>query len=177
MIALAAAFLLFAGILFFLVCKPLQAIFFRILDLTPVAVRDRIRDIVSEMLIEAHDVHILAKVGALSTVIQFMRIGVHLLVAMSLGLLTQENFQYFFIFVPLIAMLMTLPLPFGVREAVGGTLFTMAGFPSEAAYVMGFLATLVGLAASFIGGLFYITERTLSKEKHENRLDRHPPVQ
>lgn len=177
MIALAAAFLLFAGILVFLVNKPLQQLFFSVLALLPTGANLRIRDTVSEMLIEAHDVHILVKVGALSTIIQFMRIGVHLLVAVSLGLLTGANYQYFFIFVPLIAMLMTLPLPFGVREAVGGTLFSLAGFPSQAAFVMGFLASLVGLAASFTGGLFYITERTLSKEQHENRLDRHPTVQ
>ena len=165
MIALAGAFLLFAGILLFLVSRPLQQLVFSILSRMPLPAKDRIRDTLAEMLFEAHDIHILLKVAALSTVIQFMRIGVHLLVAQSLGLLTAANFQYFFIFVPLIAMLMTLPLPFGIREAAGGTLFSLAGFPSDAAYVMGFLASLVGIAASFIGGLFYVTDRTLTREQ------------
>ncbi|MBN1308782.1 MAG: flippase-like domain-containing protein [Chitinispirillaceae bacterium] len=177
MVALAGAFLLFAGILVFLLCKPMQRFCFTMLGRLPLAAKDRIRDTLSEMLIEAHDLHILFKVGTLSAVIQIMRIGVHLLVAASLGLLTTANFQYFFIFVPIIAMLMTIPLPFGVREAAGGTLFALAGFPEGAAYVMGFLATLVGLAGSFIGGLFYITDRTLSREQHENRINRHTALQ
>ena len=112
-----------------------------------------------------HDLHILVEVGTLSAVIQLLRIGVHLLCAHALGLLSPGNFHYFFIFVPLIAMLMTLPLPFGVREAAGGTLFALAGFPEGAAYVMGFLASLVGIAASFFGGLFYITDHTISREQ------------
>lgn len=171
-IALFATFLLFAGILSFLICKPAQQLFFVALDKVPFGPKQRIRDIITEMLLEAHDLHILFSVGILSVIIQFMRIGVHLLVALSLGLLTAHNFQYFFIFVPIIAMMMTLPLPFGVREAFGGTLFTLAGFPEEASYVMGFLASLVGLAASATGGLFYIVDRTLySKEQHEHSLD------
>ena len=176
-IALFAAFLLFAGIMTFLVCKPLQRMVFFLLDLLPASGRLRLHEILSEMLIEAHDVHLLFIVAALSTMIQVLRIGVHMLAALSLGLLTADNFHYFFIFVPFIAMLMTIPLPFGVREAAGGTLFALAGFPEDAAYVMGFLASLVGLAASFIGGLFYITDRTISREQHENHIDRHPVVQ
>ena len=109
------------------------------------------------MLIEAQDYKLLASVAALASVTQFMRVGVHVLTAASLGLLTVENFQYFFIFVPIIAMLMTIPLPFGVREAAGGTLFALAGFPREAAYVMGFLASLIGIAASMLGGVFFVT--------------------
>jgi len=171
-IALFATFLLFAGILAFLVLKPVQNIFFQLLDNVPFTATNKIRTVVSEMLIEAHDFHLLFIVGALSVLIQFLRIGVHLLVAGSLGLLTADNFHYFFIFVPIIAMLMTLPLPFGVREAFGGTLFSLAGFPQEASYVMGFLASLIGLAASSTGGLFYIVDRTVSsKEKHEPALD------
>ncbi|MBN1577189.1 MAG: flippase-like domain-containing protein [Chitinispirillaceae bacterium] len=176
-VALFAAFLLFAGIMVFLVCKPMQRMVFSLLDLPPASGKLRLREILSEMLIEAHDRHLLIVVALLSTVIQFLRIGVHVLTALSLGLLTADNFHYFFIFVPIIAMLMTIPLPFGVREAAGGTLFALAGFPEDAAYVMGFLASLVGLAASFIGGLFYITDRTISREQHENRIDRHTALQ
>lgn len=173
-IALFATFLLFAGILAFLVLKPIQALFFKLLNAVPLTATKKIHTIVSEMLIEAHDIHLLFIIGALSILIQFLRIGVHLLVACSLGLVTADNFHYFFIFVPIIAMLMTLPLPFGIREAFGGTLFSLAGFPQEASYVMGFLASLVGLAASSTGGLFYIVDRTVSsKEKNELALDSH----
>lgn len=164
-IALFAAFLLFAAILAFLISKRLQRVVFFLLDRIPSAKRLRLHEMLSEMIIEAHDRHILLSVAALSTLIQFLRITVHIMVAASLGLCNYYNFHYFFIFVPIIAMLMTLPLPFGVREAAGGTLFAFAGFPQDAAYVMGFLATLVGLAGSLIGGLFYITDRTVSMEQ------------
>jgi uncharacterized protein (TIRG00374 family) len=165
-IALFVAFLLFASILTLLISKKLQQYAFKCIEIFPFSAKTRVRDIFSEMLFEAHDAHILIRVAVLSAIIQLMRISVHILSAHSLGLLTGDNFHYFFIFVPIIAMLMTLPLPFGVREAAGGTLFSMAGFQTEAAYVMGFLASLVGLAASFLGGLFYIMDRTVYKEKH-----------
>lgn len=163
-IALFVTFLLFVGIMIFLIVKPLQHLFFSLADSIPLTRKARLREIVSEMLIEAHDLHILLRVALLSAVIQFLRIGVHIFAALSLSLLTPDNYQYFFIFVPIIAMLMTLPLPFGVREAAGGALFTLAGFPSDAAFVMGFLASLVGLAASLAGGIFFITNRTMHKE-------------
>jgi uncharacterized protein (TIRG00374 family) len=158
-VALFAAFALFAGIMLFLTMKPLQRLFFSITDRFAVAQRFRVKEILSEMLIEAQDVKLLAAVAALSAMTQFLRIGVHILTAASLGLLTEANFQYFFIFVPIIAMMMTIPLPFGVREAAGGALFALAGFPKEAAFVMGFLASLIGIAASMLGGVFFITER------------------
>lgn len=176
-IALLAAFFLFAGIMTLLVCKPLQRVVFFLLDHLPSNRKLRLHEVLAEMIIEAHDAHLLFIVAALSTIIQVLRIGVHMLAAHSLGLLTAGNFHYFFIFVPVIAMLMTLPLPFGVRETAGGTLFALAGFPGEAAYVMGFLASLAGLAASFIGGLFYIAERNIFREQNENRINRHPALQ
>ncbi|MFP4014686.1 MAG: lysylphosphatidylglycerol synthase transmembrane domain-containing protein [Chitinispirillaceae bacterium] len=158
-IALFAAFALFAGIMLFLMLKPLQNLFFSVSDRLSIMRKVKLREIISEMLIEAHDLKLLTSVSGLSLLIQFLRIGVHILVAGALGLLTAANFQYFFIFVPIIAMLMTIPLPFGIREAAGGALFALAGFPTEAAIVMGFLASLVGIAASLLGGVFFVTGR------------------
>jgi hypothetical protein len=89
------------------------------------------------MLIEAGDFHVLGKVAFFSIITQFFRIGVHILVAASLGLLTVANFSFFHLCTTY-SVLMTIPLPFGVREAVGGTLFALAGFPAHEAYVMGF---------------------------------------
>ena len=171
-LALFVTFLLFGVILFFLLSKPLQRFFFRCCNAFVLARKLRIKEIISEMLIEMHDYGILFKVALLSAFIQFLRIAVHAMVAASLGLFSIGNFQYFFIFVPIIAMIMIIPLPFGVRETVGGALFAMAGFPLDAAFVMGFLATLVGLAASFLGGLFFIADKGfLSGRKNEKNFD------
>lgn len=168
-IALFVTFVLFAGIMTFLIFKPLQKLVFRIIDSISFLKKARGREMLSEMIIEAHDMHVLWRVAFLSTIIQFLRIGVHALAGASLGLLTLSNFQYFFIFVPVIAMMMTIPLPFGVRETAGGALFALAGFPTEAAFVMGFLATLVGLASSAIGGVFFIAEKGLLSGKNDEK--------
>jgi uncharacterized membrane protein YbhN (UPF0104 family) len=156
-IALFAAFALFAGIMLFLACKPMQKIFFSVTDKSGLCRKLRVKEIISEMLIEAQDYKLLVAVAALAIVTQFMRIGVHIFTAASLGLLTAANFQYFLIFVPIIAMIMTIPLPFGVREAFGGALFALAGFQPDAAFIMGFLASLIGIAASSLGGIFFVT--------------------
>ena len=168
-LALLVTFVMFVGIMIFLVSKPMQSAFFRITDSMTFVSKLRVKEVISEMLIEAGDFHVLGKVAFFSIITQFFRIAVHILVAAALGLLTVGNFQYFFIFVPLMAMLMTIPLPFGVREAVGGTLFALAGFPEHEAYVMGFLASLVGIGASCLGGIFFVTDRMTTQGKKNEK--------
>jgi uncharacterized protein (TIRG00374 family) len=168
-LALFVTFILFAGLMVLLISKPVQNLLFKIIDAVPILRKARIREVISEMLIEAHDLHILGSVASLSALIQFLRIGVHALTAASLGLLSVSNYQYFFIFVPVIAMLMTIPLPFGVRETAGGALFAFAGFPTEAAFVMGFLASIVGLVASAVGGIFFIAEKNFISGKNNEK--------
>jgi hypothetical protein len=103
----------------------------------------------------------------------FLRVCTHILIAMSLGLLTPGNVGYFFVFVPATAILTTLPLPFGVREAMTGALFSVAKFPPDAAIVMGFIASLVAILASLPGGIFTITGKvTLRKKKTDAPGDR-----
>jgi len=71
-------------------------------------------------------------------------------------MLTLDNVQYFFVFVPMIAILMLIPLPFGVREVMAGGLFVMAGFQSDASVVMQFLVSLVGLVTSALSGILFL---------------------
>ena len=157
--ALFVAFACFGGALVFLMSKRLQALAYLLIDRVPLKKKDALKRILDETIIESHDVHILLPVGVLSTVVQFMRIGVHVLCAGALGLLSAANIHYFFIFVPILAMMMVVPLPFGVRESAGGTLFALAGFRADAAIVMGFLATLVGSAASLMGGILFVMDK------------------
>lgn len=158
-VALFVAFACFGGALAFLMSKKLQTLAFALIDRLPFRRKDALRRILDETIIESHDAHILLPVGVLSTVVQFMRIGVHILCAGALGMLSAANIHYFFIFVPILAMMMVAPLPFGVRESVGGALFAFAGFKLEAAIVMGFLATLVGSAASLVGGILFVMNK------------------
>jgi glycosyltransferase 2 family protein len=164
-VALFVTFLLFGGALAFLMSRKLQGFAFRLIDVLPFPQKDALKRILDETIIETHDTHILLPVGVLSTVVQFMRIGVHILCAGSLGLLSAANIHYFFIFVPILAMLMVVPLPFGIRESVGGTMFAFAGFQVKAAIVMGFLATIIGSAASLVGGILFIMSKAQLSRK------------
>jgi uncharacterized protein (TIRG00374 family) len=166
-VALFVTFLLFGGALVFLMSKTLQRFAFRLLDALPFPQKEPLKRILDETLIETHDMHILLPVGVLSTVVQFMRIGVHVLCAGSLGLLSAANIHYFFIFVPILAMMMIIPLPFGIRESAGGTLFAFAGFQVQPAIVMGFLATIIGSAASLIGGILFVLNKVHLPRKTE----------
>lgn len=163
---LGVMFVLFAGVMTFLVWRPLQALVFRLLDVVPVAERHKhkLRGVLQEMVIEAHDSHIVAPVAALAVVVQFLRVSVHVLCAASLGLVAGGSLYYFFIFVPVLAMTMVAPLPFGVRESIEGSLFAVAGFRPEAAVVMGFLASLVGIAVSLLGAVFFLAGKRYTRE-------------
>jgi hypothetical protein len=158
-VALFVTFFCFGGALLFLMSKKMQAAAYLLIDKIPLKKKDALKKILDETIIETHDMHILLPVGVLSTVVQFMRIGVHILCAGALGLLSAANIHYFFIFVPILAMMMVVPLPFGIRESVGGTLFAFAGFQVHAAIVMGFLATLVGSVASLVGGILFVMNK------------------
>ncbi|MFP4416310.1 MAG: lysylphosphatidylglycerol synthase transmembrane domain-containing protein [Chitinispirillaceae bacterium] len=161
-IALIVAFVGFTIICAFIVSQRLQRLSFRLLDMLPIPAKERIRGIIKEVILEVHDRHLLVPVALLSTLIQLMRIVVHILCAAALGLLTMANFQYFFIFVPFMAVLMLIPLPFGIKESIGGSLFILAGFSPdspEQPLVMEFLASLIGIAASLIGGVFFVTRK------------------
>jgi uncharacterized protein (TIRG00374 family) len=164
-VALFVTFFCFGGALLFLMSKKLQSFAYLLIDKIPIKKKDSLKKILEETIIETHDVHILLPVGILSTVVQFMRIGVHIMCAGALGLLSAANIHYFFIFVPILAMMMVVPLPFGIRESVGGTLFAFAGFQVQPAIVMGFLATLVGSAASLVGGILFVMNKLHIKRK------------
>jgi len=161
-VSLAAAFVIFCVICVFLVSKRVQHFSFTILNALPVPGKDKIKEIVQEIIFEAHDRYIIIPIAVLSIFTQAMRICVHILCAESLGLLTAANFQYFFIFVPILAIVMLVPLPFGVKEGLGGSLFLLAGFSPdtpEAPMVMEFIASLTGIIASLLGGIFFISSK------------------
>lgn len=165
-IALFVTFASFGGILAFLISKRLQNIAHTALDRLPIPKKESLRQLIDNTIIESHDAHIILPVALVSTLVQFLRIIVHVLCAASLGLLTVANIHYFFIFVPMLALLMILPLPFGIRESVGGTLFALAGFKVQAAIVMGFIASLVGIVGSLLGGILFLTEKS-GQSKHK----------
>ena len=94
---------------------------------------------------------------AVAALTQISRIGVHALVARSLGL--HVPLVYFFLFVPLLAVIVSLPISFngiGVREGAGIVLFGLVGVDRAHAFSLQFLTYLVMVAVSMLGGLVFL---------------------
>jgi len=93
-------------------------------------------------------------VFALATLIQLARVLVHVLVARSLGI--NLPISYFFLFVPLLAVIVSMPISFngiGVREGAGIVLFGLVGVDRAHAFAMQLATYLVAVAVSLLGAL------------------------
>jgi hypothetical protein len=100
---------------------------------------------------------LLARMLVLAAFTQLGRIGVHALVARALGL--HISLQYFLLFVPLLAVIVSLPISLnglGLREGAGVLLFGLIGVDRPRAFSLQFLTYLVAVAVSLLGGLAYL---------------------
>lgn len=148
--------LVFAALLAFLTMRRLRRGFFALVNKLRVPKREFINDLVEATGLDINHFPLIVTIGMLSFVIQALRISAHLFSAAAFGILTPHNFVYFFIFIPVIALLMIVPLPFGIRETFGGHLFSLVGIPQQAAFLMQFLATFLGVVASLWGGIEFV---------------------
>ena len=97
-------------------------------------------------------------------VVQVSRILVHALVARALGL--RIELTYFFLFVPLLAVIVSLPISFngiGVREGAGVVLFGLVGVSRAHAFSLQFTTYLVGVAVSLLGGVTFLARLPLRR--------------
>jgi uncharacterized protein (TIRG00374 family) len=99
--------------------------------------------------------------GALgiAIVVQMLRVLVHYEVSLALGL--DIPIIYFFLFIPVIAIFIALPISIGglgIREGLGVVLFcgVVHGLTKEQAFSMELLAGIVGVLVSLIGGVVYL---------------------
>jgi uncharacterized protein (TIRG00374 family) len=110
---------------------------------------------------------------AIATGVQVMRIGVHVLVARALGLHVAT--AYFFLFVPLLAVIVSLPISLngiGVREGAGILLFRLVGLDRGSAFLLQFTTYLVAVAVSLIGGIVFFVR--IPYRRAEARVSRRP---
>jgi hypothetical protein len=110
---------------------------------------------------------------AVATGVQVMRICVHVLVARALGL--HVALAYFFLFVPLLAVIVSLPISLngiGVREGAGVVLFGLVGVSHSMAFTLQFTTYLVALAVSVIGGVVFLAR--IPHRRAESRVVRRP---
>lgn len=104
-----------------------------------------------------HQRRLFMELFIVSLLVQLMRIGVHLATARALGLGVPA--VYFFLFVPLLAVIVSLPISLngiGVREAAGIQLFGLVGLPAGSAFSLQFATYLIAVAISLIGGVVFL---------------------
>jgi len=107
----------------------------------------------------------LGRVFVLSLAVQFMRVLTHLLVGWGLGLtFGTEQILLLFVVVPVLGILIALPVSMnglGLREVAAASLFVSIGVTSgEApAVAMEFVAWLVQVAVSLVGGALFLAGR------------------
>ncbi len=102
----------------------------------------------------------LLKLTLLAIGVQFLRVATHVAVGRALGIqVSLETGLGFFVFVPLLGLLMVLPISInglGVREGMGVILFTQIGLLEEQALLVEFITYVVMVVVSLLGGLFFL---------------------
>ena len=108
-----------------------------------------------------------------STLVQVSRILVHYIVGLALGVRLAAG--YYFLFVPVLAALVSLPISLnglGVREGAAVVLFQMAGLTREQAFTIPFLTYLIAVLISLLGGLIFLSRtprRALARHLERRR--------
>jgi uncharacterized protein (TIRG00374 family) len=120
---------------------------------------DRVKRVYESFYLYSRKGRSLVAVLAVSLVVQALRTLVHYQVSQAMGLNIPAI--YFFLFVPVIAIFIALPISIGglgVREGLGIYLFRKAvpAVTPEQAFTMGLLAYLVGVVVSLAGGVVYL---------------------
>ncbi|NNE09268.1 MAG: flippase-like domain-containing protein [Gemmatimonadetes bacterium] len=90
-------------------------------------------------------------------VVQTLRVLVHYFAARTIGL--DPPLVLFFLFIPIIAVFLALPISInglGIREGLGVYLYGLIGIESELAFTISFLAYVIGVVVSLLGGVFFI---------------------
>ena len=129
----------------------------------PIKIESKVREIYYNINSFKHAKKTLIIIVFISFMVQTLRVLVHFFAALSLGL--HIHLKYFIIFIPIIALLVSIPISIGgigVRESSAVALFSQVNaFQPEVIVTMEFLAYLSGLLSSSPGGLLFI----LRKEK------------
>jgi len=121
--------------------------------------RERARSIYESFhLYRSNTADIFGALG-IAIVVQVLRVLVHYEVSLALGL--EIPIIYFFLFIPVIAIFIALPISIGglgIREGLGVVLFcgVVHGLTKEQAFSMELLAGIVGVLVSLIGGVVYL---------------------
>ncbi len=158
----AAALFIFAAALLFSrrVSKRIKNIF----DLAPLArVRPMAQRVYHALQVYRHSYRALALNLALSACIVIVTTLVWYTLSLALGV--SIPVLYFFLFNPLIAFVLLIPISFnglGPKEATAVFFFGLAGVPAEIALAMSLIFHLIVILTSLPGGVLWWRERALA---------------
>ena len=148
--------ILFAVLLLFK--KPLAKRFEAIgMKIIPERAQEAIREIYNSMNDYGKHPLLLLKIFILALCVQTARVGTHYCLARSIGV--SINLAFFFLFVPVITLVIALPLSFGgigMREWSAAELFKFAGVAGEDAVLFEGMAYIVAILCSLPGGLAFV---------------------
>ena len=100
----------------------------------------------------------------LTMFVQILRILVFYAVALSFGV--HVSVTYYFIFVPLMMLLIILPVSIngiGVREGSFVAFFALVGVPSAQAFIISFVVSVLTTLMTAVGGIVYMFDKSAIK--------------
>lgn len=128
--------------------------------LLPKSFHPKLKQIYQNMYAYRSNSTMLVAVVALSALIQFLRILVHYIAALAVGV--HIALIYFVVFVPIIALAASLPISIGgigVREQSGILLFAALATSTTSIVAMEFLAYLIGVISTIPGGVIFLLRK------------------
>ncbi len=137
--------------------KPLSRL---IRPFLPAKLQVKMREVYRKIHAFGRNRRLLLSVAAVSVLVQSARILTHYGVGRSLGVTVTPVF--YFLFIPIIAILATLPLTIGgigLREQSGVILLGLVGVTAVQAVAVEFMAYLVAIGTSLPGGVSFMLKR------------------
>ena len=128
------------------------------------------REVYHKIFILGRKKTLLLRVLCLSLVVQSARIMTHYFLGRSLGVTLSP--VYYFLIIPIVAIMASLPLSvggIGLREQTGVVLFGAVGIAALQAFSLEFMAYLVAVVSSLLGGIVFILRRRVDFETYPVR--------
>jgi len=157
-ILIALIFIVVSFVLVFLFSKPFAKKFESFgKSILPKRFHGRIREIYNSLNYYGNHPVLIGRLIILSFMVQSARICVHYCTSRSLGV--TAGIEYFFLFIPIITVIITFPISIGgigVRESTAAMLFQYAGVSAATAVMFEGLAYGVAILCSIPGGIMFI---------------------
>ncbi len=130
-------------------------------NFNPFSIREKLIKLYTSINLYTKKKRTLGYALIISFVFHTMLILTNYILALSIGI--DIPVHYFFIFIPITAILLFLPISirgFGVREVLYAYFFTQVGATTAQAVSLSFLVQLLGIISSLIGGFVYLFSQT-----------------